>query len=200
MAGVYEAAVRLLQDPAFPGRSNLICHAARDLGNIFPQLFGIESIPQVKFTEVMDDLSDLWTQNGLDESDSILETEADASILKVEVTLPVEIFRQVSYLIMQHRKPALSVKERITKMVEAVAPENVGRREVLVPIAKQWVETTRWFQQHTHAGPDTPSVDEHELQTKFGTLESSITSLIAEFYEPVGVLDEILEDTNSWHN
>lgn len=78
-----------------------------------------------------------------------------------------------------------------------VAPEKVGKREALLPIANQWLELHRRFQGHAHAGLEQGAVNEEELQTRFATLESQINALIGEFYEPVATLDEILQDTNS---
>ena len=77
------------------------------------------------------------------------------------------------------------------------APENVGRREIILPTAKQWTALHRWFQGHAHAGLEANSVEEQELQGKFMTLEVQIDALVSEFYEPVATLDEILQDTNS---
>ena len=107
------------------------------------------------------------------------------------------MLRHVSTLITHHKQISLNHRDRFIKMVEAIAPENVGKREALLPIADQLKELHRWFHAHAHAGFERGTVNEDGLQTQFAILESHINALIGEFYEPAATLDEILQDTNS---
>ena len=199
LADVYMGAIYLLGDAAIPGRVRFICHAGRDLTNRIPELFA-ESVGRVELKADLDELSSLWVEHRVPEAEMALITAQKADLpegTQPTMGVPVVVVRRISALIDHHKQVSLNHRDRAIKMVEAVAPENVGKREALLPIANQWLELHRWFQGHAHAGLEQGTVDEDELQTRFATLESQINALIGEFYEPVATLDEILQDTNS---
>jgi hypothetical protein len=148
----------------------------------------------------LDELTDLWSRYALEQKGptgvSALENPRPDNV-NDEIPIPIAVFRHIGIVLVHHGRAARNQRERTTKMLEAVAPENKDRQEALVPIANQWVQITRWFVGHTHAGEKATNVNEDELQSKFLTLEHHITTLISQFYEPVNILDEILEDANS---
>ena len=199
LADVYIGAIHLLGDGAIPGRVRFICHAGRDLTNRIPELFA-ESVGRVELKADLDELSSLWVEHRGPEAEMALITAQKADLpqgTQPTVGVPLVVVRRISALIDHHKQISLNHRDRAIKMVEAVAPENVGKQEALLPIANQWLDLHRWFQGHAHAGLDQRTVNENELQTRFATLESQIKALIGEFYEPVATLDEILQDTNS---
>jgi hypothetical protein len=200
LADVYQAAIRLLGDATFPGRQHLICHAGRDIGNRVPDVIAGRTSKRVENTEDLDTLSTLWADNGLDRIDFIPtseDAESSTSLVNASVAISQQVFKQMHIVVNRHRQGSQNNQKRAMKMVEAAAPENIGRQEVLVPLAKQWTELTRWFHSYAHAGLTGKVVDEKELQNKFNTLETYLSTLIGEFYGPVETLDEILEETNS---
>jgi hypothetical protein len=161
---------------------------------------GRAEFQRVEFTEELDQLAELWSRNGLDRKELSLSTAGSAdgaSRVGHDVEIPIEVFRHLQILVTHHAEGLQNSKQRATRMIEAVARENTGRQESLVPLARQWVELTRWFQGHAHAGLKETTVDEHEVQSKFQSLETYLYTLISEFYEGVEALDAILEDTNS---
>ena len=199
LADVYSGAIHLLGDGAIPGRVRFICHAGRDLTNRIPELFA-ESVGRVDLTADLNELSSLWMEHRVGETEMALISAQKADLpqgTQPTIGMPLIVVHRVSALIDHHKQASLNHRDRAIKMVEAVAPENVGKREALLPIANQWLELHRWFQGHAHAGLEQGTVNEDELQTRFATLESQINALIGEFYEPVATLDEILQDTNS---
>ncbi len=201
LADVYRGAVRLLGDPSFPGRTQFICHAGRDIANRVPDLVGgTMELQRAEPTKDLNELSDLWSRYALDQRGptgiSAVENIGPGH-LKDEILIPIAVFRHIGVVLVHLGQAARNHRERATKMLETIAPENKDRQEALVPIANQWVEITRWFVGHTHAGEKATTVNEEELQSKFLTLEHQITTLISSFYEPINILDEILEDTNS---
>jgi hypothetical protein len=199
LADVYLGAIHLLGDGAIPGRVRFICHAGRDLTNRIPELFA-ESVGRVDLTADLNELSSLWMEHRVAETGMALISAQKADLpegAQPTIGVPLIVVRRVSALIDHHKQVSLNHRDRAMKMVEVVAPENVGKREALLPIADQWIELHRWFQRNAHAGLKEGSVDEGELQSRFLTLESQILALIGEFYEPVATLDEILQDTNS---
>lgn len=199
LADVYMGAIHLLGDGAVPGRARFICHAGRDLTNRIPELFA-ESIGRVELKADLDDLSSLWVENRVPEKEMALISAQKADLpegAQPTIGVPLVVVRRISALIDHHNQASINHRDRAVRMVEAVAPENIGKREALLPVANQWIELHRWFQSHAHPGLEQGTFSEDELQTRFATLESQINALIGEFYEPVATLDEILQDTNS---
>jgi hypothetical protein len=197
---VYKAAVRLIGDASYPGRCQLICHAARDICNRLPDLVcGL--IVQDNLHKQLNTLSELWSRHKLETRElGQLSSQAPdgAEAVTREIAVPLDVFRQLDLVIKHHRQVPTIIRARATRMYEIVAPENIGRAEVTRPLTDQWMDLKRWFHGHAHAGLTDRSVDEQELQNKFGTLEAHLSKVAGEeFYEGVEVLDEILEDTNA---
>jgi hypothetical protein len=201
LAEVYRGAIRLLDDPDFPGRRNFICHAARDIGNRAPDIITDSKTERVEMTDDLKALAELWVNSGLDSKaistvPSAGETEADIAAASAEVSIPYLLFKRVQIVAGLQQK-VMSNRNRAIMMVETVAPENSGRREVLVPLARQWVKVADWFQQHTHAGINPQVVAETDLQNTFRALETFLDTMIGEFFGPMDTLDEILDNANS---
>ncbi len=197
LADVYTGAIYLLGNDAILGRVQFICHAGRDLTNRILELFA-ESVGRVGLTDDLDELSSLWEEHRVQEATMVITQKADLPEgTQPTIGVPLVVVQRISTLIDRHKQVRLKNRDRAMKMVEAVAPENVGKREALLPIANQWLELHRWFQSHAHAGLEHRTVNEDELQTRFATLETQINALVGEFYETVATLDEILQDTNS---
>lgn len=201
LADVYRGAIRLLDEPEFPGRKNFICHAARDISSRAPDIITDSKTERVEMTDDLRALAELWVNSGLD-SRAIstvpiaVEKDADITLASAEVSIPYLLFKRVQIVAALQQK-VMSNRNRAIMMVETVAPENSGRREVLVPLARQWVKVADWFQQHTHAGINPQVVAETDLQNNFRALETFLDTMIGEFFGPMDTLDEILDNANS---
>jgi hypothetical protein len=201
LADVYTGAIRLLDDPDFPGRRNFICHAARDISNRAPDIITDSKTERVEMTDDLKTLAELWVSNGLDSTvfntvPSAGGNATDITTAPAEVSIPYLVFKRVQVIATLQQK-VMSNRNRAIMMVETVAPENSGRREVLIPLARQWVKVADWFQQHTHAGINPQVVAETDLQNNFRALETFLDTMIGEFFGPMDTLDEILDNANS---
>ncbi len=194
----------MLENPSIPGRQHFICHAARDIGNRFPEL--VTETAQIKRVEMTDELvrlEELWTADRLDhlELSSASVAAGDENIAQPRAELPVsyQVFRQIQAVIVLQRKVSENRRAKVIKMLEAVAPENKGRPEILYPLSEQWMDLTSWFVSYTHAGNKPRIADEEELQSRVRAFEDFLHTTIRGtlFFGPVDTLDEILEDTNS---
>jgi hypothetical protein len=201
LADVYTGAIRLLDDPDFPGRRNFICHAARDISNRAPDIITDSKTERVEMTDDLKTLAELWVSNGLDSTvfntvPSAGENGTSITTAPAELSIPYLVFKRVQIIATLQQK-VMSNRNRAIMMVETVAPENSGRREVLIPLARQWVKVADWFQQHTHAGINAQVVAETDLQNNFRALETFLDTMIGEFFGPMDTLDEILDNANS---
>ncbi len=158
-------------------------------------------LQRVDLTNDLNTLRNLWSRFSLDQrGPAAISTGEDGkpSSSKEEILVPIAVVKHIGIVLLHHEQATRNHRERATKMLETIAPENKDRQEALYPIANQWIELTRWFVSHTHAGDKRETISEEELQNKFSTLENHLVTLIStSFYEPVDTLDEILEDTNS---
>ncbi|HET6840117.1 MAG TPA: hypothetical protein VFK06_00260 [Candidatus Angelobacter sp.] len=200
LADVYVGAIRLLADPTFSGREKFICHAARDIGNRTPDIF-IGEVKRVEMTNDLIDLTELWDASGLNRTELVASSaaaEGDGGVTSgpTKIIIPYQVFTKVQKIVALQRQVTQN-RSRATKMVEAVAPENVGRQETLYPLVKQWMDVAGWFVHYAHAGLITSTLDENELQNNFRAFEAYLDALIGEFFGPMDTLDDILEDTNS---
>jgi len=201
LAEVYRGAIRLLNEPDFPGRRNFICHAARDISSRAPDIITDSKTERVDMTDDLKALAELWVNSGLDSPAMITvpiagEKDADIAAAPAEVSIPYLLFKRVQIIAGLQQK-VMNNRNRAIMMVETVAPKNSGRREVLVPLARQWVKVADWFQQHTHAGINPQVVAETDLQNTFRALETFLDTMIGEFFGPMDTLDEILDKANS---
>jgi hypothetical protein len=201
LADVYIGALRLLEEPEFPGRRNFICHAARDISSRAPDIITDSKTERVELTDDLRALAELWVNSGLDSTAISTvpiagEKDADITAGSSEVSIPYLLFKRVQIVAALQQK-VMSNRNRAIMMVETVAPENSGRREVLIPLARQWVKVADWFQQRTHAGINPQVVAETDLQNNFRALETFLDTMIGEFFGPMDTLDEILDNANS---
>jgi hypothetical protein len=142
LGGVYKDAVRLIGDSSYPGRSHLICHAARDICNRLPDLMcGL--VVQENQHRQLNTLSALWSRHKLEtmELGQLSSTDPDgAEAITREIGVPLDVFRQFELVIKHHRQIPTINRERATRMFEILAPENAGRTEVTHPLTAQWIE------------------------------------------------------------
>ena len=196
---VYGAAVRLMGDPEYPGRTRFICHAARDICNRLPDVVDV-LVLKPNLHNQLNKLSDLWSRHKLQTVELgrlTPEEPQNADSTTREVAVPLDVFRQIDLVVKNHRLIPIVNRERATRMFETVAPESAGGSEVLLPQTDQWIELKHWFEGHAHAGLRDRTVLAAELQSKFETFETHLSKIAGEeFYEGVEELDEILEDTN----
>lgn len=204
LADVYRGAIHMLENPSIPGRQHFICHAARDIGNRTPELVAeTAKIKRVEMTDELVRLEELWTTNRLDQlefsSASAAARNEGIAQPRAELPVPYLVFRQIQSVIILQRQVSENRRAKVIKMLEAFAPENKNRSEILFPLSDQWMELTGWFVANTHAGNKPGMVDERELQSRFRALEDFLHTIIrgALFFGPVDTLDEILEHTNS---
>jgi hypothetical protein len=63
----YERAAQLMDGADFPGRSNLVCHACRDICTVIQQFYRVEKTTRADPTTLLNQLDVLWSQENLDD-------------------------------------------------------------------------------------------------------------------------------------
>jgi hypothetical protein len=140
---LFDAAVRMLDDSAFPGRGYLICHALREIGNRLPHV--VATLPNegtLQYPERVGDLMELWDAAGFREDSS----GALAGRPLVPELTPVlsPVLNEMGRLIGDHRNVYRKRREKAVALFEALAGE------ISEPVIAQWMEVTRWFARKAH--------------------------------------------------
>jgi len=194
---LYRAAVLMINEKEFPGRVRLICHACREIGNRLPgKICGEEFNNRVEYVQEMDNISSLWLkeQPPLGAPSLTNSTESVPQYnLNSNPTISCHLYSLIQNLIKDHIKGKVTNQQKAEKLIEAVAPENVGRPDVIKPTGKFLKETVRWFV----GGSKGQTVKEDDLQAKFRNFENVLSLLAKDFYSLMDELDEILEETNT---
>ena len=155
----------------------------------------------VQYKNSLDDISKEWEKVGLGLNVTTPNPPGPiqpSSVLSLDVPIPHHLFDKIASLVMEHKAGRETGKESAFRLFEAIAPENVHLRASMTPIIHQWYEVGAWFMSKTHdSGKLDSDFDWEEIQTKFELFEATLGALVRGFFQTVGELDEILEDTNT---
>ena len=140
LAPVYEAAVRMAFDPAFPGRVCFIAHALRDIRNRLPDaLAGPVSESRTKYSDLAKEISRCWVDDGLPVDGRYRATSASeptpAGPERVEISRP--LFEAVGDLVDGDLAIAPRKEDAAVRMFAAVAGGPVPRYVVV-----GWIRAT----------------------------------------------------------
>jgi hypothetical protein len=196
---LYESALQMLHNRTFPGRVHFISHAVREIRNRLPDVIaGRRGGGRVDYVTELDPIARDWVRYGFLLDGSIPTTVSDSQALSTSVSVPIPLFRKLSSLLKKHVDGREKKYDAAIRLFEAIAPENIGKRDSLRPIILHWLDITDWFEKKTHhPGRNYEMCTHDELQTKFELFETALGALIRGFFETIEDLDEILEDTNS---
>ena len=200
-AQLYEGAVYLLFNGCIPGRTRFIAHAVREIQNRLPDVVaGSQKATRLDYKSRLDYIAGIWKNYGYFTGSDL----PNPSITKIknatsspDISIPRNIFIEVSQLINDHERTRSKPVETATRLFEALAPDNKSLRDTLTPIISHWFEVTEWFMKKTHDSGEPDNTDSSELERKFELFELCLGSLVRSFFSTVEELDEILEDTNS---
>jgi hypothetical protein len=154
----YDAAVRLVEDKAFPWRLRLLAHAVREIANALPEeLLGLKAGRDSD--AVLEDITQAWERHVSPSAVAEPGSPAGAaSTPPAEVPVPTDIFKKLDEYF---RTRARSTRRR--DAAEALFawsdPFNRVQLASLGPVLKAWLDATRWFVAATHA-PRKPGADQ----------------------------------------
>jgi hypothetical protein len=188
-------AVQLMEGATFPGRSNFVCHACRDICTVIQQYLRVEKTTNADTKTLLNELDVLWSQQRLDEVAYPIATapeHAEPTNLPEDVPVPTEILKAIQSVLTEHRRGAGNQKKQALDMFQIIAPEAAGRPDLFDAHAEQWRDLRGWFHEHAHFTLKPQVCDENELQTKVSLLEVHLLTMVSTFYEGVSALDAIL--------
>ena len=202
LADLYEGAIKVLDDPNFPGRKRLVCHAVREIRNRLPDIIsGRSKEKNFHYPHLVDEIYKPWKRLNYPDNGLLPEvhiSEGDNPGGQPINTIPIdrEVVEKLSYLISMHILP----QENKSKKAEKLFFGEGSDFSHLRPTVEQWINVTDWFANHkrVHVShePDPDSLFDG-LEKQFDNFENLLLSLIRGIFDTTSELDEILEDTNS---
>ena len=189
LSGAYEGAIRMLDDPEFPGRIHFIGHAIRDITNrlafvLNTQLQG----RRVQYEDRMDAIAEEWP--GL----ALLDADGDGA--NDHVPMPVAVARRIDSLVNDHRNRR-EQPSNFDLLFQHLASENPNRGPVNVRIVQEFKRVHNWFMDRTHL-PRTEGqiVPEDELRQQFQRFEAMLYAFVGDFFTGRAELDNVLQQAN----
>jgi len=194
LADLYEGAVFLISKPGFPGKVRLVAHAVREIRNRLPDaVFGRTEICYVEYPKIVEEIRREAERSGL----IGVRVAACDTDKQSPLTISRNLWSMIHNLLRRHAEVRESQKDRAAKLMVAFDPDFEGATEMLNPIAKLWVEESRWFVGRAHRDCVTTQDDEEELALRFGRFEGTIRNLLGHFYAGLQVIDDILSEANA---
>ncbi len=196
LGDLYRGAVKILDEPGFPGQLRFVAHAVREIRNRLPDVVtGVKSGGTLKYQDRLDEVAKVWRAHGFQQVSS---SDTEPSLVPPDglVRVPVPVHQAWVELVLDHEQVHVKRREQAARLFEGLADENKGRREVLRPTVDQWFKETKWCEKRVHHGRDS-AMDPAELAVRFNQFEDALHAILGGFFPPMEVLDEILEDANS---
>lgn len=197
LAKLYYAAVRLLADRQNPARVYLVSHCVREIANRLPD--HLLDVPikrtRVEYRDHLDRIAPRWEELPPPSSDLPLP-KIEARLL---VPIPLDLFRMIGALVMDHVAGASSHRERAEQAFSSLDEGMLAEKAHLGSLTDRWREIVEWFIARAHVGNPNevpPSVEVRECERRFRLFENLVYSSLHPFFIPVERLDEILEDAN----
>jgi hypothetical protein len=191
LAGAYEGAITLLEQPQFPGRIHFICHAVRDIADrlvfvLDPQSAG----KRVQYEEALDTIQKEWPAQASPVGDGTPAARSDT------VIIPAGVARRIDQLIRDHaqRRTRPNQYQRLFRLLMR---NDSTHAETNARLTAAFKEIREWFMRYTHLRSDqAPAVDEAELKRRFESFERILHSFVGGYFTGTKELDVILQQAN----
>lgn len=195
---LYEGALIILHTNNFPGRTRFLAHAVREIMNRLPDVIAGAKSSRMDYVNLLDSIVPHWNETGFSGDGSALKNIThDEQLESTDVLIPRRLFRKLSGLIRNHVQGREKRFDKVTRLYEAIGPENQRLGDSLRPIVIQWIKETEWFVGKAHdSGLQDKTVSEEELCKHFDVFEQSLGAIIQGFFKTTEGLDEILEEAN----
>lgn len=202
VADFFGGAVELAYGRSIPGWTRFVCHAIREIGNRLPDIIlGPTARTKADATHAASSLAEAWIEEGYPKDGTLPGT-----VFTTDERLPADTTVSVSYRIAKiaseiARDYVLGCEFRrdaAELFFQALTPAGKDERAKLRTLADQWHKIMRWAVRATHASKDgSNDVDPDVCRKRFDEFQSILGSLIWDFFNIAGEIDEILEDANA---
>ena len=196
LAPVYESAVQMALDDAFPGRVWFVAHAIREIRNRLPDsLAGEVTAAHTDYAELTAAVHARWIEDGFppDGARSVsAQSEPSAADLGRSEVSP-ELMSAMADLVAGHVAASENNEAKARRLFHAV-----GGAPPPTYVVKAWLRGTRWANAFAHVrNKPLSQADEQSLAANFIAFEEALMAISNRSYENMESLDEILGAANS---
>lgn len=198
LAELYHGALRMLYADETPGRSRLISHCVREIGNRLPDALVGPKGEKFEWINRLDTLVREWSTHGLplDGNRPAMTGDEAGPPQPDEVTLPSGLYLEVATLLVDFQASRENPREKALRLFQELGDEEFS--ESLYPVVNQWVQTIRWFVERVHDNEQVDAdCDWSEFTGRFQLFEFQLLTLARRFTENMEDLDDILERANT---
>lgn len=203
LVALYDAAVRILLDLQFPGRTHLIAHCVREIANSLPSFFDGAVKGRADYPGIVEPIVQPWVEAGLPVATEAapMPISGQGGLAPLTISVPLPIARQVGRLVGVHTAAAGRREHNAVTLFRALAPDPDGDTHHLRPTINLWLDTCDWFQARVHHNrqQDLNINDnaEAEFIRYFERFEDLLRSMTEPFLDIAKSLDEELDQANS---
>lgn len=178
LAPVYDGAVRMTQEPGFPGRVHFVAHAIREIMNRLPDIFAEDGEPSgyTNYPKLANAIADHWSPptSGSD-----------------QVMISIRCADAIQDLIQRHQTIPGKTRAKAIRLFK----KSIGNEPPIYTI-ELWESTRKWAASKAHVGITNHELEDNELITKhFDNLDTLLRAILNRSYENMDELDEVLESS-----
>lgn len=193
LAEAYAAAVELSEKEPFPGISQFLAHALRDIMNRLPDAVAAKA-EWMDASRALDRVRVSWVRAGLPLSATLQEDAGDTPPVP-DVPIPRELYGEIQDVLREHGKASERSEESARRVFRILLPPGAAVSPV---VTKEWIHVRKWAASKAHFNHAAPrDTDWNECRSRLGQLETLMRGLIGPFFAISRELDEILEAANS---
>jgi len=145
LAELYRSAVMMLEsDPPFPGRTRLIAHAVREIGNRLPEAVTLKEYKEKADTTIKTGtIVRLWNDLPRAEAVGSPLTEQGAVPARPELSISVELYGAIEDLVREFEKPDAHRRRKFQEMIEVATDAGI-KADVSPAVVQRWIAVTDW--------------------------------------------------------
>lgn len=202
LAGLYQGALAIITSDSNPAKGYFIAHAAREIVNRLPEYLGVSVASRLEYAREINSLAVEWRKD-FPRIDSAVVADVSFSTPPTgdadgNVEVSRRLFDMVDRIITAHEETSETLRSRMRQMVLAIQvdPEHADEPHLTV-ISARWLALSRTLVKLAHFrgyGRAAPSYS--DCLQQFAIFERQLFAVLADFYKPVEMLDEILEAAN----
>lgn len=166
LAPVYDGAVRMTQEPEFPGRVHFVAHAIREIMNRLPDAIdnGGKSFHRTNYTALVNNIDNCWKEGKPPTADCRKEVEV---------------------LLQEHQTIDTKNRDKAQKLYRTFTQSEPSSQTI-----ETWTQTRKSSEKRVHVrNKPMNSSDDKEIVETFEELEKILQSLLSRLYEDVDELE-----------
>lgn len=195
---LYAGALNIIYSNRIPGRTRLIAHAVREIGNRLPDIITGVIIPRFEWENKLDELSVEWRKAGLFTNVQLSNQSNEIKLYKPYIEIPYNVYQSLTSVLSEHLSRRDTRYNKAKRLFNAISSDNNGSQDELIPVIKAWCDTINWFVGKAHDWQNIDSdIEAKNFYHQFEVFENTLRTIIGAFYQTLDEIDEILEEANS---